>query len=69
MWVIIVCAIYGLKISRASFRSHLANNLQTMGFKPTFADQNMWVRKNFLPLPQKLNNSVGSDMGTDTTML
>ena len=51
LWVIIVC-MYGLKSAEAPFRAHLANTLRTMVFKPKFDDHNLWMRKNFLPLPQ-----------------
>ena len=40
-----------------------------MGFKPIFSNRNVWMRKNFFPLPQELNDSAGSGMGTDTTVL
>ena len=63
MWVIIVRAIYGLKISGALFRAHLDNTLQTMGFKPTFDERDVWMHKKFLPLPQELNNYTGSEQG------
>ena len=67
--MIIVSALYGLKISGASFRAHLASTLRKMGFKPTFDDGNVWMRENFLPLPQELNYSAGSGTGTETTAL
>ena len=69
MWVIIVHVLYGLESDGASFRANLANTLRKMGFKPTFDDGNVWMRKNFLPLPQELNDYAGSGMGTDTTVL
>ena len=69
MWVIIVHALYVLKSARASFRAHLANNLQTMGFKPTFDDCDVWMRKNFLTLTQELNDTSGSVTGTNTTVI
>ena len=52
MWEIIVCALYVPKRSVALFRAHLANNLWTMGFKPSFSDCDVWMRKNFIPLNQ-----------------
>ena len=69
MWVIIVRAIYGLKISGALFRAHLDNTLQTMGFKPTFGERDVWMHKKCLPLPQELNNYTGRGTGTDTNEL
>ena len=67
--MIIVSALYGLKISGASFRAHLANTLRTMGFKPTFSDHGVWMRNDFLPLTKELNDSAGNRTGTDTTAL
>ena len=67
--MIIVRSIYGLKSARALFRVHLAKTLRTMGFKPTFLDRDVWMHKNFLPIPQELNDSVGSGIGNDTSAL
>ena len=67
--VIIVRSLYDLKISGASFRAHLANTLHTMGFKPTFAYPNVCICKNFLTLPQEINDSAGSGTNTDTSAL
>ena len=69
MWVIIVRALYGLKSAIASFRAHLINTLRTMGFKATFSDRDVWIRKNFLLLSQEHNNSADSGTNTDTTAL
>ena len=68
-WVIIVHALYGLKNSGVSFRTHLANTLRKMVFKQTFAYRDVWMRKHFLPLPQELNDSAGSGTGYNTTVL
>ena len=43
--------------------------LRTIRFKPKISDRDVWMRKKFIPLPQELNNSVGSGTGTDTTAL
>ena len=67
--MIIVRGLYGLKSAGFSFKAHLANTLRAMGFKPTFANCGVWMRKNFLPIPQEINNSAGSGMGTDTTAI
>ena len=40
-----------------------------MVFKPTFSKRNVWMRKNILPLPQELNYSAVSVMGTENTAL
>jgi hypothetical protein len=37
-------ALYGLKSSGAAFRSHLATTLDAMGFKPSYADPDVWMR-------------------------
>ena len=67
MWVIIVRTLYGINISGASFRAHLANTLWTMGFKPTISNPDVWMPNNFLPLPKELNSFVGNVMAPDTT--
>ena len=40
----IVRALYGLKSSGASFRSHLASTLRGIGFKSCKADHDVWMR-------------------------
>ena len=52
LWVIIVCALYGLKSNGASFRAHISNTLRTMIFKPKFDNRDVWMRNNFPRLPQ-----------------
>ena len=69
MWVIIVHDIYAPKSVRAMFRVNLANTLPTMEFKPTFPDRSVCMCKNFILLPQELNDSEVSGTGTDTTAL
>ena len=43
---IIVRALYGLKSSGAAFRSHLAQCLDEVGFRPSIADADVWMRMN-----------------------
>ena len=42
--MIIRKALYGLKSSGMASRSHLAETLHDIGFKPTKADPNIWIR-------------------------
>ena len=37
-------ALYGLKSPGAAFRSFLADQLHELGYKPTKADPNVWLR-------------------------
>ena len=37
-------ALYGLKSSGATFRAHLAETLDSIGFKSSLADPNVWMR-------------------------
>jgi hypothetical protein len=37
-------ALYGLKSSGAAFRAHLAETLDAMGYRPTYADPDVWMR-------------------------
>ena len=37
-------ALYGLKSSGAAFRAHLAETLDKMGYRPTYADPDVWLR-------------------------
>ncbi len=37
-------ALYGLKSSGAAFRAHLAETLDAMGYKPSYADPDVWMR-------------------------
>ena len=46
---IIVRALYGLKSSGAAFRSHLAQCLDEIGFRPSIADADVWMRMNIKP--------------------
>ena len=42
--MIIVRALYGLKSSGAAFRSFLAETLDGLGYKPSYADPDVWMR-------------------------
>ena len=42
--MIIKKALYGLKSSSAAFRAPLAETLHDIGFKPTKADPDVWIR-------------------------
>ncbi|KAI2504020.1 Reverse transcriptase (RNA-dependent DNA polymerase) [Fragilaria crotonensis] len=42
--MIIKKALYGLKSSGAAFRAHLAETLYDLGYKPTRADPDVWIR-------------------------
>jgi hypothetical protein len=42
--MIIKKALYGLKSSGAAFRAHFAETLDTMGYKPSYADPDIWLR-------------------------
>ena len=42
--MIVVRALYGLKSSGAAFRSFLAETLSDIGFKPSLADPDFWMR-------------------------
>ena len=42
--MIFVRALYGLKSSGAAFRVLLAETLYDLGYKPSFADQDVWLR-------------------------
>ena len=46
---IIVRALYGLKSSGAAFPAHLAERLDEMGFRPTHADPDVWLRPAIKP--------------------
>jgi hypothetical protein len=37
-------ALYGLKSSGAAFRAHLAETLDGMGYRPTYADPDVWLK-------------------------
>ena len=37
-------ALYGLKSSGTAFRSFLAETLDAMGYWPSYADQDLWLR-------------------------
>jgi hypothetical protein len=47
--MIIVCALYGLKSSGAAWRAKLAETLDVMGYKPTGADPDVWMRRAVKP--------------------
>jgi hypothetical protein len=42
--MIIKKALHGLKSSCAAFRAHLAETLDAMGYKPSYADPDVWLR-------------------------
>ena len=42
--MIIRKALYGLKSSGVAFRAHLVETLHDIGFKPTKADPDVWIR-------------------------
>jgi hypothetical protein len=42
--MLITKALYGLKSSGAAFRAHLAETLDAMGYKPSYADPDVWLR-------------------------
>jgi hypothetical protein len=42
--MIIKKALYGLKSSGAAFRAHLAEPLDAMGYKPSYADPDVWLQ-------------------------
>ncbi len=42
--MLIVKALYGLKSSGAAFRAHLAETLDAMGYKPSYADPDVWMQ-------------------------
>jgi hypothetical protein len=42
--VLIVRALYGLKLSGAAWRSHLANTLSQLGYTSSLADPDVWFR-------------------------
>ena len=42
--LIIVKALYGLKTSAARFHEHLSSSLLQMGFRPSSADADMWLK-------------------------
>ena len=37
-------ALYGLKISGEAFRAFLTETLDAMGYRPSYADPNLWLR-------------------------
>jgi hypothetical protein len=42
--MIIKKLLYGLKISGAALRTHLAETLDTMGYKPSYTDPDVWLQ-------------------------
>jgi hypothetical protein len=42
--MIIKKTLYGLKSSGAAFRAHLVETLDAMGYKPSYADPDVWLR-------------------------
>jgi hypothetical protein len=48
-WAIIIWSLYGLKSSGASFRNHLANCMQHLGWVSSIADQYLWMKAKVWP--------------------
>ena len=46
---IIVRALYGLKSAGAAFRNHLADCMDTLGYKSCLADQDLWYKPEIRP--------------------
>eukprot|EP00977_Amphora_coffeiformis_P026565 scaffold27829_cov160-Amphora_coffeaeformis.AAC.1 len=42
--LIIDKALYGLRTSGARFHAKFADTLRTLGFTPTYADPDVWIR-------------------------
>ena len=42
--MLIVRALYGLKSSGAAFRAYLADHLWELGYRPSKADNDVWMR-------------------------
>jgi hypothetical protein len=42
--LLVVWALYGLKLASASFRAYMAKKLDDMGFKSSVADPDVWMR-------------------------
>ena len=42
--MLIVRALYGLKSSGAAFRAFLAEHLHDIGYRPSLADPDVWMR-------------------------
>ena len=47
--MLVVRALYGLKSSGAAFRALLAKTLHEIGYQPTKADPDVWIRKAVKP--------------------
>jgi hypothetical protein len=47
--MIIKKALYGLKSSGATFRAHLAETLDAVGCKPSYADPDVWLQGAVMP--------------------
>jgi len=44
--LIIIKALYGLRTSGARFHERLVDTLRDLGFKPSYADPDLWMRDN-----------------------
>jgi hypothetical protein len=42
--MIIKKALHGLKSSSTAFRAHLAETLDAMGYKPSYAELDVWLQ-------------------------
>ena len=45
-WMIIFKSLYGLKTSSAKFHEHLSKKLRKMGYVPSKAYLDLWIKKN-----------------------
>lgn len=41
---IIICTLYGLKLSGAAWRVHLAQTLHDLGYKSSYTDPDVWYK-------------------------
>eukprot|EP00978_Attheya_sp_CCMP212_P043703 scaffold289776_cov54-Attheya_sp.AAC.1 len=42
--IVLVRALYGLKTSGAAWRAHISGNMRELGFEPSNADPDIWMR-------------------------
>eukprot|EP00978_Attheya_sp_CCMP212_P018938 scaffold52381_cov39-Attheya_sp.AAC.1 len=42
--IVLVRALYGLKTSGAAWRAHISGNMRELGFEPSDADPDVWMR-------------------------
>ena len=41
--MLIIKSLYGLKSSESAFRAFIADNLDKMGYRPSYSDLNIWL--------------------------